>query len=97
MAELVDATAPSRRLEGNISLTYDDENNGKSSPTVSQEQLSLERENLKKNLPPTAKVLLHSCCAPCSGSMIKELVDMGIDVTILWYNPNVSNSAPISF
>jgi hypothetical protein len=52
--------------------------------------LSVERESLKSNLPPTSKVLLHSCCAPCSGSMIKELVDLGIDVTILWYNPNVS-------
>ena len=31
----------------------------------------------------------HSCCAPCSGSMIKELIDQGIDVTILWYNPNI--------
>jgi Epoxyqueuosine reductase QueH len=30
-----------------------------------------------------------SCCAPCSGSMIKELIDQGIDVTILWYNPNI--------
>lgn len=36
-----------------------------------------------------AKLLLHSCCAPCSGSMIKVLVDQGIDVTILWYNPNI--------
>jgi Epoxyqueuosine reductase QueH len=33
--------------------------------------------------------ILFSCCAPCSGSMIKELVDQGIDVTILWYNPNI--------
>jgi predicted adenine nucleotide alpha hydrolase (AANH) superfamily ATPase len=36
-----------------------------------------------------SKLLLHSCCAPCSGSMIKVLVEMGIQVTILWYNPNI--------
>ena len=37
----------------------------------------------------SSKLLLHSCCAPCSGSMIKVLVDLGIQVTILWYNPNI--------
>ena len=42
-----------------------------------------------KNSFPSEKLLLHSCCAPCSGSMIKVLVDLGIDVTILWYNPNI--------
>ena len=35
------------------------------------------------------KVLLHSCCAPCSGAMIEELVGTGVDVTVFWYNPNI--------
>ena len=39
--------------------------------------------------PAGTKLLLHSCCAPCSGSMIKVLFDRGIHVTVLWYNPNI--------
>ena len=36
------------------------------------------------------KVLLHSCCAPCSGAMIEEMHDTaGLDVTIYFYNPNI--------
>ncbi|CAE8694253.1 unnamed protein product [Polarella glacialis] len=36
------------------------------------------------------KVLLHSCCAPCSGAMIEEMrLAHGLDVTIFFYNPNI--------
>lgn len=35
------------------------------------------------------KVLLHSCCAPCSGAMIEEMVSIGLDVCIYFYNPNI--------
>ncbi len=35
------------------------------------------------------KVLLHSCCAPCSGAMVEELVNDGHGVTIYFYNPNI--------
>jgi predicted adenine nucleotide alpha hydrolase (AANH) superfamily ATPase len=35
------------------------------------------------------KVLLHSCCAPCSGEVIAAMVASGIDLTILFYNPNI--------
>ena len=35
------------------------------------------------------KVLLHSCCAPCSGAMFEEMMAMGLDVTIFFYNPNI--------
>lgn len=36
------------------------------------------------------KVLLHSCCAPCSGAMIEEMhLVHGLDVTIFFYNPNI--------
>jgi len=35
------------------------------------------------------KVLLHSCCAPCSGAMIEEMASGGHDVTIFFYNPNI--------
>ena len=32
-------------------------------------------------------ILLHSCCGPCSSSVI-ELLSQHFDVTVLWYNPN---------
>lgn len=35
------------------------------------------------------KVLLHSCCAPCSGEVIEAIVASGIDLTIFFYNPNI--------
>lgn len=35
------------------------------------------------------KLLVLSCCAPCSCAVIKKLVDDGIDVTVLFYNPNI--------
>ena len=34
-------------------------------------------------------VLLHSCCAPCSGAMIEELQEEGLAVTVYFYNPNI--------
>jgi predicted adenine nucleotide alpha hydrolase (AANH) superfamily ATPase len=40
-------------------------------------------------LPPGTKVLLHSCCAPCSGAMIEQMRSEGHAVTILFYNPNI--------
>lgn len=39
--------------------------------------------------PSHAKVLLHSCCAPCSGAMFEEMRRMGLDLTIFFYNPNI--------
>jgi len=35
------------------------------------------------------KVLLHSCCAPCSGSVIEDMHKGGVDLTIYFYNPNI--------
>ncbi|MBT4803916.1 MAG: epoxyqueuosine reductase QueH [Legionellales bacterium] len=35
------------------------------------------------------KLLLHSCCAPCSGSVMEDILDAGIDYSILFYNPNI--------
>ncbi|WON74128.1 epoxyqueuosine reductase QueH [Nitrosospira sp. Is2] len=36
-----------------------------------------------------AKVLLHSCCAPCSGEVMEAMHASGIDFTIFFYNPNI--------
>ncbi len=35
------------------------------------------------------KLLLHSCCAPCSIKCVDTLRKEGIEPTIFWYNPNI--------
>jgi epoxyqueuosine reductase len=35
------------------------------------------------------KLLLHSCCAPCSGEVMERLLVAGIEYTIFFYNPNI--------
>lgn len=35
------------------------------------------------------KLLLHSCCAPCSGEVMQRLLDSEIPYTIYFYNPNI--------
>ena len=42
-------------------------------------------------VPPGAgnKVLLHSCCAPCSGEVMEAMLACGVDYTIFFYNPNI--------
>ena len=37
----------------------------------------------------TKKLLLHSCCAPCSGEVMEALLVSGINYTIFFYNPNI--------
>ncbi len=34
-------------------------------------------------------LLLHSCCAPCSGDIMLRLLESKIDYTIYFYNPNI--------
>lgn len=48
----------------------------------------MQREKLV--LPNNAnKLLLHSCCAPCSGEVMEALLASEIDFTIFFYNPNI--------
>lgn len=35
------------------------------------------------------KILLHACCAICSGYPISLLQDMGYTVIVYFYNPNI--------
>ena len=35
------------------------------------------------------KLLMHTCCAPCSVYCIDELRSEGIEPTLYWYNPNI--------
>lgn len=49
-----------------------------------------DREMIKviKEVGEGKKLLLHSCCAPCSSSCIERLVPF-FDLTIYYYNPNI--------
>lgn len=35
------------------------------------------------------KLLLHSCCAPCSGEVMEAIMASGIDFSVFFYNPNI--------
>jgi len=35
------------------------------------------------------KLLLHSCCAPCSGEVMEAMLASDIDFSIYFYNPNI--------
>lgn len=35
------------------------------------------------------RVLLHSCCAPCCADIMQEMQRSGIELTVLFYNPNI--------
>lgn len=48
---------------------------------------NLEFVEEKKELP---KMLLHSCCGPCSTAVIERLLP-DFDVTVFFYNPNVDD------
>ena len=41
-----------------------------------------------KNLKDKPKLLLHSCCAPCSSSVLEKLAEH-FEVTVFYYNPNI--------
>lgn len=47
-------------------------------------------ERKKINLPEGHdKLLLHSCCAPCSGEVMETLIESAVDFSIFFYNPNI--------
>lgn len=37
----------------------------------------------------TTHVLLHTCCAPCSGAVIECMLQNGIHPTLFFFNPNI--------
>ena len=45
------------------------------------------RKAKKISRPP--KVLLHTCCAPCTTAVYEDLKKSGFDVTGFFYNPNI--------
>jgi hypothetical protein len=42
-------------------------------------------------IPPAGakNVLLHSCCAPCSGEVMEAIAASGVEMTVYFYNPNI--------
>ena len=36
------------------------------------------------------KLLLHSCCAPCTSGVLPQIEDY--DITLLFYNPNIDTA-----
>ena len=53
--------------------------------------LSLDNYQRPELHPPNGakKILLHSCCAPCSGEVMDAMAASGIETTIFFYNPNI--------
>jgi len=48
------------------------------------------RNNTQDNVPGgAARVLLHTCCAPCSGAIIEWMLHNGITPVIYYCNPNI--------
>ena len=45
-------------------------------------------DEILNNLKEKKRILLHSCCAPCSSYVISYLTKY-FDITILYYNPNI--------
>ena len=40
-------------------------------------------------LPGDSRVLLHSCCAPCSSAIVECMMANGLRPTVFYYNPNI--------
>lgn len=53
-----------------------------------KENYSVKCENILNNLDSKKKLLLHSCCGPCSSYVISYLTNY-FDITIFYYNPNI--------
>ncbi len=55
---------------------------------MNKKNFDLEMENQIKSLGKGTKLLLHSCCAPCSSACLERLKEH-FDITLLYYNPNI--------
>ena len=53
-----------------------------------KENYSDKCEEILKGMDGKKKILLHSCCGPCSSYVINYLTKF-FDITILYYNPNI--------
>lgn len=53
-----------------------------------KENYSQKCEDILNNLDDKKRLLLHSCCGPCSSYVISYLTNF-FDITIFYYNPNI--------
>lgn len=65
--------------------------------TMNARNYSKEMDNIINSLKSkgdevTPSVLLHSCCAPCSSTCLEQLTPY-FAVTVLYYNPNITDKA----
>ncbi len=51
--------------------------------------MSEEKKKNKPTIDNSAKVLLHTCCAPCSIHCIDSLRAEGLEPVSYWFNPNI--------
>lgn len=58
-----------------------------------QRELEKEIDNLKGSVP---RLLIHSCCAPCSSYCLEYLSDF-FDITVFYYNPNIEPESEYLF
>ena len=56
--------------------------------TSEKKNYQLEMEKTIKSLAGKKKLLLHSCCAPCSSATLERLYPY-FDITVFYYNPNI--------
>lgn len=52
----------------------------------------IEMQKIEKTLTKKPKLLLHSCCAPCSSACLERLFK-SFQVTVLYYNPNIDDKS----
>ena len=48
-------------------------------------------QEILQNTEKSAKLLLHSCCAPCSSACLERLAG-NFQITVLYYNPNIDET-----
>ena len=51
-----------------------------------------EMQKIIESTPKGTKLLLHSCCAPCSSACLERLKEH-FSVTVLYYNPNIDEDS----
>ncbi len=49
----------------------------------------IEKNRVENQVP---RLLLHSCCAPCSSSVL-EFLSEDFEITVFYYNPNITDEA----
>jgi predicted adenine nucleotide alpha hydrolase (AANH) superfamily ATPase len=60
---------------------------------IESDQMKISEDSFKRSkltLPEgKKKLLMHSCCAPCSGEVMEAIIASDIEFAIFFYNPNI--------